>query len=111
MQPLEPIKNRFTAGNARLHLGDHGAHYGENSAGMEAFSRTLWGLVPLWSQGGGTPLLVKAWPNTSLLHPVTRIPTIRFHLEPGTHRLVTVVTGSESRALNGMDAAYTKEGR
>lgn len=50
---LEPIRGRFTAGNAGLHLGDHTAHYGERSARMEAFSRMLWGLGPLWSQGGG----------------------------------------------------------
>lgn len=60
-------------------------------------------------QGGGTPLLVSAWPNTNLLHPVTRISTIRFHLEPGTHWLVTVVTGSVSRTLSGTNAANTKE--
>lgn len=53
LQLLEPIRGRFTEGNAGLHLGDHAAHYGENSARMEAFSRMLWGLGPLWSQGGG----------------------------------------------------------
>ena len=75
-------------------------------------ARFPWGTSGICcEQGGGTPLLVKAWPNTNLLHPVTRIPTIRFHLEPGTHRLVTVVTGSESRTLTGMDAAYAKEVR
>ncbi len=57
LQLLEPVKGHFTAGNARLHLGDHGAHYGENSAGMEAFSRMLWGLAPLWSQGDGAEYL------------------------------------------------------
>lgn len=31
-------------------------------------------------EGGGSPMLVKAWPNTDLLHPLTRIPTIRRHL-------------------------------
>lgn len=53
LQLLEPIRGRFIEGNAGLHLGDHAAHYGENSARMEAFSRMLWGLGPLWSQGGG----------------------------------------------------------
>lgn len=53
LQLLEPIRGRFTEGNAGLHLGDHAAHYGERSARMEAFSRMLWGLGPLWSQGGG----------------------------------------------------------
>lgn len=50
---LEPIRGRFTAGNAGLHLGDHAAVYGKRTARMEAFSRMLWGLAPLWSQGGG----------------------------------------------------------
>lgn len=53
LQLLAPIKDRFTEGNAGLHLGDFAAHYGEASAHMEAFSRMLWGLAPLWSQGGG----------------------------------------------------------
>ena len=53
LQLLEPVKGRFTPGNAGLHLGNHAAHYGENSARMEAFSRMLWGLAPLWSRGGG----------------------------------------------------------
>lgn len=43
--------------------------------------------------GQGEPLLVKAFPNTNVLAPLTRIPTIRFHLEPGVHRIVTWVTG------------------
>lgn len=53
IQILEPVKGRFTQGNAGLHLGDFAAHYGEAAAHMEAFSRMLWGLAPLWSQGGG----------------------------------------------------------
>jgi len=57
LQLLEPVKGRFTAGNAGLHLGDFAAHYGEASAHMEAFSRMLWGLAPLWSQGGGADWL------------------------------------------------------
>lgn len=44
-------------------------------------------------QGGGTPCLVKAFPNTNLLHPITYIPTLCFHLEPGVHELETAVTG------------------
>lgn len=44
-------------------------------------------------EGSGTPLLVKAFPNTNVLSPLTRIPTLRFHLEAGTHRIVTVVRG------------------
>ncbi len=53
LQLLEPVRGRFTAGNAGLCLGAHAAHYGERSARMEAFSRMLWGLAPLWASGGG----------------------------------------------------------
>ena len=51
------MKDRFTEGCAGLHLGDFAAHYGEGAAHMEAFSRMLWGLAPLWSQGGGMECL------------------------------------------------------
>ncbi len=57
LQILEPVRGRFTAGYTGLHLGDFAAHYGESSAHMEAFSRMLWGLAPLWSQGGGADWL------------------------------------------------------
>lgn len=53
LQLLEPVRGRFTAGNAGLCLGAHAAHYGESSARMEGFSRMLWGLGPLWAAGGG----------------------------------------------------------
>ncbi|MCI9368026.1 MAG: DUF2264 domain-containing protein, partial [Oscillospiraceae bacterium] len=52
LQLLEPVKGRFTAGNAGLKLGAHAAHYGEGSARMEAFSRMLWGLGPLCQNAG-----------------------------------------------------------
>ena len=41
LQLMEPVKGRFTAGNAGLKLGTYAAHYGEASARMEAFSRML----------------------------------------------------------------------
>ena len=44
-------------------------------------------------EGGGEPLVAVPWPNTNLLHPLTRIPSIRWRLEPGEHHLVTWVTG------------------
>ena len=73
LQLLEPVKDRFTEGNAGLHLGDFAVHYGERSARMEAFSRMLWGLAPLWSQGGGLkylPLFREGLANgTDLEHP------------------------------------------
>lgn len=54
---LEPVLPRATAGDAGFHLGDFAAHYGEGSAHMEAFSRMLWGLAPLWAAGEGREYL------------------------------------------------------
>ena len=57
-------------------------------------ARFPWGVSSICcEEGGGEPLLVSPWPNTNLLCPLTRIPTIRWRLGPGTHRLVTWVTG------------------
>lgn len=57
-------------------------------------ARFPWGVSAIRSvEGGGEPLLVKAFPNTNVLSPLTRIPTLRFRLGAGTHRIVTVVTG------------------
>lgn len=56
--------------------------------------RTPWGVSGIaCRRGGGTPKLIKAFPNTNLLHPVTCIPTLCFCLEPGVHEIETVVTG------------------
>ena len=49
---LEPLIPYYSAGNARLHLGDTGVTYPLISAQMEAFSRPLWALVPFWLGGG-----------------------------------------------------------
>ena len=53
LQLLEPVRGRFTQGNAGLCLGENNAVYGARTAQMEAFSRMLWGLGPLWAGGGG----------------------------------------------------------
>lgn len=50
---IEPLKGRFSPGKARLELGAETAGYGYRVAGMEGFSRLLWGMVPYWA-GGGT---------------------------------------------------------
>ena len=50
---IEPLKGRFSPGKARLELGAETAGYGNRVAGMEGFSRLLWGMVPYWA-GGGT---------------------------------------------------------
>ncbi|WP_438444135.1 DUF2264 domain-containing protein [Gorillibacterium sp. sgz5001074] len=49
---VEPLMNRFSPGKARLELGAETAGYGNRVAGMEAFSRLLWGMVPYWAGGG-----------------------------------------------------------
>lgn len=49
---LNPLKPLYSEGCARLHLGDSGVTYPQTSIEMEAFSRPLWALVPLWLGGG-----------------------------------------------------------
>ncbi|WP_024295860.1 DUF2264 domain-containing protein [Lacrimispora indolis] len=49
---LNPLKPLYSQGRARLSLGDTGVTYQAVSIEMEAFSRPLWALVPLWLGGG-----------------------------------------------------------
>lgn len=49
---LNPLKPLYSKGCARLPLGDSGVTYPKVSIEMEAFSRPLWALVPLWLGGG-----------------------------------------------------------
>lgn len=56
-QLCEPLKKFYSPGCAQLILGNTGTHYLEGVARMEAFSRPLWGLVPLWAGGGDYDLL------------------------------------------------------
>ncbi|WP_412761758.1 DUF2264 domain-containing protein [Paenibacillus macerans] len=51
-----PLVGHYTGGRARLKLGAAGAGYPDSVAGMEGFSRVLWGLVPFLAGGGETPL-------------------------------------------------------
>lgn len=48
---INPLKNFYTEGYAGIKLGSTGVFYPEKTAHMEAFSRVLWGLAPLWSCG------------------------------------------------------------
>ncbi len=48
---INPLKNYYTEGKAGIKLGSFGVSYSDEVAKMEAFSRVLWGLAPLW--GGG----------------------------------------------------------
>lgn len=52
-QPLVPF---YSAGKASLNIGATGASYEPSVAGMEGFSRVLWGLVPLLAGGGASEL-------------------------------------------------------
>lgn len=47
VQLIAPAARYLSPGKARLLLGSGSAHYSEDIAGMEGFSRVLWALVPL----------------------------------------------------------------
>lgn len=55
-QLCAPLHDHFSPGCARLHLGTFSAHYPDSVAGMEGFSRLLWGLAPALA-GGREPAL------------------------------------------------------
>lgn len=46
---LSPLREHYSEGCARLHLGETFAHYDIGATYMEAFSRPLWALVPMWA--------------------------------------------------------------
>ncbi|WP_099469082.1 DUF2264 domain-containing protein [Konateibacter massiliensis] len=48
---VNPLKLYYSEGKAGLHLGDTATSYEQAAILMEAFSRPLWGLVPLWAGG------------------------------------------------------------
>ncbi|MBM6717451.1 DUF2264 domain-containing protein [Gemmiger formicilis] len=52
---LDPLLPCYSAGGARLHLGETGASYDRNAIELEAFSRPLWALAPFWLGGGSAP--------------------------------------------------------
>ena len=47
IQMIDPLVSCLTPGKARMVVGDGSAHYSEDVAGMEGFSRVLWALVPM----------------------------------------------------------------
>lgn len=49
---LDPIRNKYSTGNALLKLGSTGTKYDERCAQMEGFSRSFWGLIPYFAGGG-----------------------------------------------------------
>ena len=48
---INPTKNYYTPKKAGIKLGNFDASYSDETAKMEAFSRILWGLSPLWACG------------------------------------------------------------
>lgn len=48
---IRPLRPHYSEGGALLSVGDSAASYGERTARMEAFSRVLWGLGPLFAGG------------------------------------------------------------
>ncbi|MGN1097960.1 MAG: DUF2264 domain-containing protein [Clostridia bacterium] len=48
--PLLPL---YSEGKSRLHVGDTSACYSDSTAEVEAFSRVLWGLAPMFTDGSG----------------------------------------------------------
>ncbi|WP_246354366.1 DUF2264 domain-containing protein [Paenibacillus phytohabitans] len=53
-QLTDPLRPLYSKGGARLEIGRTGASYPAATAGMEGFSRVLWGLVPLLAGGGSS---------------------------------------------------------
>ena len=48
---IRPLPKYYSEGKARMMPGCTGVSYGEYTAGLEGFSRVLWGLVPYWKGG------------------------------------------------------------
>ena len=55
-QLTDPLLPFYSSGRAGLTLGHTGTSYSGKVAAMEGFSRILWGLVPLVTGGGTSPL-------------------------------------------------------
>ena len=65
---LRPLTECMTPGRARIFAGQGSAHYPEDIAGMECFSRALWALVPMLA--GKCPEAEELWPlwREGLIH-------------------------------------------
>lgn len=57
---IRPLVSCLTPGKARMIVGEGSAHYAEDVAGMEGFSRVLWALVPMMM--GRCPEAEEFWP-------------------------------------------------
>lgn len=49
---IKPLLPLYSKGKSRLHVGDTSACYSSSTVEVEAFSRVLWGLAPLLTDGG-----------------------------------------------------------
>ena len=58
---LQPLTSCMTPGKARIYVGSGSAHYSEDVAGMECWSRALWALVPMLM--GKCPEAEALWPR------------------------------------------------
>ena len=58
---LKPLKPYYSTGKARLNIGCTSAHYPDESAWMEGFSRPLWGLAAFWAGGGSDDAFEKIY--------------------------------------------------
>ena len=67
-QMIRPLVDCLTPGKARMIVGEGSAHYSEDVAGMEGFSRVLWALVPMLA--GRCPEAEEFWPlwREGILH-------------------------------------------
>ena len=65
---LQPLPACMTPGKARIYVGNGSAHYSEDVAGMECWSRALWALVPMLA--GKCPEAEELWPlwQEGLIH-------------------------------------------
>lgn len=57
---LKPLVSCMTPGKARIYVSQGSAHYAEDVAGMECWSRALWALVPMLA--GKCPEAEELWP-------------------------------------------------
>ncbi len=57
---LRPLTSCMTPGKSRIYVGRGAAHYAEDIAGMECWSRALWALVPMLA--GKCPEAEELWP-------------------------------------------------
>ena len=65
---LRPLTDCMTPGKARVYVSGTSAHYSEDVAGMEGWSRALWALVPMLA--GRCPEAEEFWPlwREGLIH-------------------------------------------